>query len=551
MPMESTPRPLARQLLRVVLGAGDIADRDLLARFATTRDEDAFVELVRRHGTMVLGVCRRVTRHPQDAEDAFQAAFVVLARRAAQVRNPEQLANWLYGVAYRTALEARATRRRVQEQPVSAAPEPAAPPEPDDTAELRQVIDEELAKLPDKYRSAVVLCDIEGMQRATAAAQLQIPEGTLSSRLAQARKLLASRLARRGVTASALAITTFFGRDATLNAVSRELVLLTARVARATAGGVVPPGLHPSVSNLADGVMKTMLINRLRLMLGAVVTCGLLGLGAYGLAQVAPGTPVPNPNQPLQPRITEDPPAITYAVIDPQTGELTQPKQAPKVAAKGIEDDDVPFGASPAQAVVRIEEGKLIVRQRTYSFHPVVQTINDQRVISYQQKSAVTATTHDPADISVFDMKGNRLQPKAWKDKFKADVHVLIGLDGRLPHPRELALFKEDTLLVVVPTPTQPNPGYGHPTVYEPKPAYEHRIVPPAAAPAVPAPVRPSTSVPAYPPGATGPNPGSTTPRPSLPPTPAPSGADSVPPSPTPFSAPTAPPVGNDTPSQS
>ena len=188
MPTESMPRPLARQLLRVVLGSGDIADRDLLARFASTRDEDAFAELVRRHGTMVFGVCRRVTRHPQDAEDAFQAAFVVLARRAAQVRNPEQLANWLYGVAYRTALEARATRRRVQEQPVSAAPEPAAPPEPDDTADLRRVIDEELAKLPDKYRSAVVLCDLEGMPRAAAAAQLQIPEGTLSSRLAQARK---------------------------------------------------------------------------------------------------------------------------------------------------------------------------------------------------------------------------------------------------------------------------------------------------------------------------------------------------------------------------
>ena len=138
MPTESAPRPLAHKLLRAVLGPGEATDRDLLARFIRSRDEDAFAELVRRHGRMVLAVGRRVTGHPQDAEDAFQAAFVVLARRAAQVNRPEQLANWLYGVAYRTALEARAARRRVLEHPVSRVrPEPAAPTPPDDTTDLR------------------------------------------------------------------------------------------------------------------------------------------------------------------------------------------------------------------------------------------------------------------------------------------------------------------------------------------------------------------------------------------------------------------------------
>src|SRR5687767_8888778 len=212
MPAES--RPLARQLLRVVLGTPDVPDADLLARFVASRDEDAFAEIVRRHGPMVLAACRRVTGRPHDADDAFQAAFLVLARRAAHISRPELLANWLYGVACRTALEARAARRRSEERVVQTAPEPAAPTPPDDTAELRKVIDEELAKLPDKYRSAVVLCDLEGLPRAAAAAQLGISEGTLSSRLAHARKVLAERLSRRGVTAGSAAVTAALGRDA-------------------------------------------------------------------------------------------------------------------------------------------------------------------------------------------------------------------------------------------------------------------------------------------------------------------------------------------------
>src|SRR5262245_10287081 len=114
MPTES-PRPLARQLLRAVLGLTEVADRELLARFVAHRDEDAFAEIVHRHGPMVLAVCRRVTGRPHDAEDAFQAAFLVLARRAAHVDRPELLANWLYGVAYRTALEARSARRRAED----------------------------------------------------------------------------------------------------------------------------------------------------------------------------------------------------------------------------------------------------------------------------------------------------------------------------------------------------------------------------------------------------------------------------------------------------
>jgi RNA polymerase sigma factor (sigma-70 family) len=452
MPTEST-RPLARRIFRVVLGSAEIADGDLLRRFVATRDEEAFAEIVRRHGPMVYGVCRRVTRHPHDAEDAFQAAFVVLARRAGHVKQPELLGNWLYGVAYRTALEARAARRRVQEQPVSSAPEPTAPdsggltsPGSPEFADLRRVIDEELARLPEKYRAAVVLCDLEGASRADAAARLSIPEGTLSSRLAHARKVLAERLTRRGVTASAGAVTTALGREA-LAAVPRELATLATRVAvRSSAHPAPHPELvSPSVSSLADGVMKAMLVNRLRLALGTLATLALLGLGAYGLAQV-PATNTTNP-------VVQELPPAPPNDFDPFGGDViaqTQPKQPMKVAPKGIEDDDVPYAAFPSQGVVRIEEGKLIVRQRTSGYETVTNGDSPTTVVR-QRVTAVRAYQADPADIAVFDMKGNRLLPKAWKEKFKVDVHVLVGYDGKLPNPRELALFREDTLVVVLP----------------------------------------------------------------------------------------------------
>jgi|GEM_PF-1725079 len=464
MPTES-PRPLARQLLRVVLGTPDVPDGDLLARFVASRDEEAFAEVVRRHGPMVFAVCRRITGRPHDAEDAFQAAFLVLARRAAHVTRPELLANWLYGVAYRTALEARAARRRAEEHVVPAAPEPAAPPPPDDVTELRRVIDEELAKLPDKYRTAVVLCDLEGLPRAAAAAQMGIPEGTLSSRLAYARKILAQRLSRRGVTTSATVISAALGRDSVATAVPHSLMNTTIFAAvRFAPGGTGPSGVSPAVSSLTDGVLKTMLATRLRQLLAiGLLMCGLIGVGSVL-------------SQQLQVTLPQDPNEPPTIVLDPATGiaELQPKTQPKKVAAKGIEDDDVPYASFPAQAVVRIEEGKLLVRQRVRAIQPVTQTGGSGvAYTTYQQVSRVSAAAHDPADVAVFDMKGNRLSPKAWKELLKSDVHVLLASDGKLPNPRELTLFKQDTLLVVLPATATPAPavevpGYKPQTYYVP-----------------------------------------------------------------------------------
>src|SRR5438128_763397 len=171
---------------------GGMTDGELLACFLRSRDEDALAALVRRHAGMVWGVCRRLLYNHHDAEDAFQATFLVLVRKAAGV--PRQaVANWLYGVARQTAVRLRATaaKRGRRETQVVNMPEPTVPEVRD--ADLQRVVDEELSRLPDHYRGVVVLCDLEGMTRKEAARQLGIPEGSVASRLARARARLANR----------------------------------------------------------------------------------------------------------------------------------------------------------------------------------------------------------------------------------------------------------------------------------------------------------------------------------------------------------------------
>jgi RNA polymerase sigma factor (sigma-70 family) len=192
--------------LRGVLSAREAAgptDADLWERYVRGRDEAAFEALVRKHGPMVLGVCRRLLRNEQDTEDAFQATFLVLVRKAASLRSPCALANWLHGVARRTALEARssAAKRRAKEAAVP--PRSTTPGGPGD--DLRPALDQELGRLAEKYRVVVVLCDLEGKTRREAARQLGWAEGTVASRLARGRGILAERLARRGFAGALVA----------------------------------------------------------------------------------------------------------------------------------------------------------------------------------------------------------------------------------------------------------------------------------------------------------------------------------------------------------
>lgn len=217
-------------------GPGGVADAALLERFLADRDEAAFAALVRRHGPKVMAVCRRFTRHHQDAEDAFQAVFVVLARRASSVRPPGQVGSWLYGVACRTARKARGRAARLRRRETSPEPgvEPMTPP-PVSHADAAVIL-EEVERLPPVYRAALVLCDLDGRPRKEAAAELGIPEGTLSSRLTEARNKLAARLARRGVTVPAVGVV-LAGMVAADGAVPEPLTAAAVRLGVAVASG--------------------------------------------------------------------------------------------------------------------------------------------------------------------------------------------------------------------------------------------------------------------------------------------------------------------------
>src|SRR5438477_4844138 len=218
---------IGQHLRRAVLprdGAG-LTDGQLLHDYLSRHEEAALAALVRRHGPMVWGVCRRVLRSYHDAEDAFQATFLVLLRRAASITSPELLANWLYGVAHQTALKARATtaKRRARERQVVSMPEPAAT-EGDLWHNLEPLLDQELSRLPDKYRVAIVLCDLEGKTRKLAARQLGVPEGTLAARLARGRVLLAKRLARHGLAVSCGALAAVLSQQAASAGVPTSVV---------------------------------------------------------------------------------------------------------------------------------------------------------------------------------------------------------------------------------------------------------------------------------------------------------------------------------------
>jgi RNA polymerase sigma factor (sigma-70 family) len=256
-----------------------VSDGALLERFIAARDEAAFELLLRRHGPMVLGVCQRVLRHRQDAEDASQATFLVLAHKAASVRPREAVGNWLYGVAYRTALKARTAaarrRRREHRAAVPAAPTAAAPGPGDD---WRPLLDQELQALPHKYRAPIVLCELEGLSRKEVASRLAIPEGTLSSRLAAARQLLAKRLTRRGLAPSAAAAAAALAPSTADANWPASLLNSTVQAATLIAGGQTAGRVvSAEVAALTKGVLMNMALVNLR---SAVVMAGLLAIAA-------------------------------------------------------------------------------------------------------------------------------------------------------------------------------------------------------------------------------------------------------------------------------
>jgi RNA polymerase sigma factor (sigma-70 family) len=248
-------------------------DGQLLGRYVARRDDAAFAALVRRHGAMVLSVCRRILRHAQDAEDAFQAAFLILATKAARLGGRPAVAGWLHKVAYHAALEGRArrSRREALERRVEDMPHPITMPD-ESNDELLALLDRELARLPEKHRLPLVLCELEGRSRREAARQLGLAEGTLSSRLARGRKLLARRMAAHGAAVGAAALTALLAGAARAACVPGVLVVSTV----GAASGAVPAG----VAALAKGVMKAMFLSKLKCAAWILVVAALVGAGA-------------------------------------------------------------------------------------------------------------------------------------------------------------------------------------------------------------------------------------------------------------------------------
>jgi RNA polymerase sigma factor (sigma-70 family) len=276
------PTSVIEHIRRVVGDGVGLRDGELLGRYLDRRDEAALSALLNRHGPMVWGVCRRHLSH-HDAEDAFQATFIVLVRKAASIAQREAVGNWLHGVAHQTALQARrsAARRRAREVQVTEMPDAEAPQER--WADLQPLLDEELSRLPDHYRTVIVLSDLEGRTRKEVAAQLGCPEGTVASRLVRARSMLAKRLTQRGVALSGGALAVVLSQSAGSAGVPAAVVSSTIMAASLCAAGQAE--IPVKVAALAEGVLKAMLLNKLKPALAVLVVVAMVGLVGYGMAR--------------------------------------------------------------------------------------------------------------------------------------------------------------------------------------------------------------------------------------------------------------------------
>ncbi|OJW26907.1 MAG: hypothetical protein BGO49_21540 [Planctomycetales bacterium 71-10] len=336
----------ARSVERLLEGgsAVGLSEAQLVERFAGRRDEAAFAALVDRHGPMVLGVCRRFLRDPNDADDAFQAVFLVLARKAGGLRRKELVANWLHGVARRVASEARRRPRPATPGDASAFDADArrpAPPDPSDAAardEDGRRLHEEVGRLPERYRAPVVVCYFEGRTHEEAAALLNWPVGTVKGRLARARDLLRARLERRGVTAPAALLATALAapdlRAAVPPALASRAVAAALAVAASPSAWMTSAALSTTARSLSEGAIQAMFYAQLKaIAIPAALAAGLLAAGA-GLAAAGrqapqePGEPAPAP--------------AVAKVADPPTPTETPPPESPaapeRPASRSVSD---------------------------------------------------------------------------------------------------------------------------------------------------------------------------------------------------------------------
>ncbi len=312
-----TLSPVVQYLRRVTAPppSPDLSDGELLERFAGQRDQTAFAALVQRHGPMVMGVCRRLLRDRHEAEDAWQATFLILVRKAGAIARRELVAGWLYGVAYRTAKRARvvAARRQARERPADTGAILAK-----DSAEvwpdLRPILDEEIQRLPEKYRLPVILCYFENKTNSEAARLLNCPRGTIATRLARARERLRVYLTRRGITLSAGGLALLLSQEAMSAVVPGMLAAGAIRAGLVvTAGTTAAGGISASATILAQGVMRMMVFTKLKVALALILAAGVVGSGSglVGLRMRASANAAEQPEQ----KVAGKPPTPAAPVV--------------------------------------------------------------------------------------------------------------------------------------------------------------------------------------------------------------------------------------------
>jgi RNA polymerase sigma factor (sigma-70 family) len=272
------------------------SDAELLEAFLSCQDQAAFAILVRRHGDLVLNTCRRVLHHQQDAEDAFQATFLLLARKGGSLRHRPALAGYLHSVAYRTALAVRrATHRRRAHEARAQAPAPRDPASELDWREVQALLEQAIQQLPELYREVFVLCYLEGHSRAEVALLLGLKEGTVSSRLDKARKRLQRHLAGRGVTLTAVLAGLALAQPADGAGLPAALVAATVQAA-----STWPVSVPAAVAALVEEGGRKLALVRLRTAAVLVLALGVLGGSAGLLARLPPAEPVPGATDPPQ-----------------------------------------------------------------------------------------------------------------------------------------------------------------------------------------------------------------------------------------------------------
>jgi RNA polymerase sigma factor (sigma-70 family) len=367
-----------RRLFRAPASAAT-SDGQLLEEFAAHRDQASLAQLVERHGPMVWGVCRRLLADANDAEDAFQGTFLVLARKVAAIRRRESVGSWLYGVAYRVASRIRvaASRRRAHERQAMIATQ-ADPAAEAAWRELRPLLDEELVRLPEKYRAPLVLCYLEGKTREEAARHLSWPEGTVAGRLARGRDLLRDRLVRRGIALGGTTLASFLAQQVGQGAVPATLAQGTVdNICHLVDGGAA--GMSATAAAAAQGVLRAMFLTRVTLTASLLLTIGLLGgLGWWAFrSDAAPLDSAANSAKPEGQGKT-DPPGV--------------PLELKLVAKKDTYTLDL-GGKTPA-------EYRKQLRNRGYPPAPAVELLlelhntGDKEITVRYQKAYIPATLH-------------------------------------------------------------------------------------------------------------------------------------------------------------